>query len=69
MMSSIRDSTSFEASVPVPLFQARLSAEGAAGAKAPYAVSPDGRFLVNQVLEASTSTPITILLNWKPKNK
>src|SRR5437870_2744009 len=31
-----------------------------------YAVSRDGRFLINQPAEESTATPITLILNWKP---
>jgi serine/threonine protein kinase/Tol biopolymer transport system component len=32
-----------------------------------YAVSPDGqRFLINTLTEEATSTPITLVLNWKP---
>src|SRR5207249_9416020 len=32
-----------------------------------YAVSRDGRFLINQRVETSTTAAITLLLNWKPK--
>jgi hypothetical protein len=31
-----------------------------------YAVSRDGRFLINQLAEESASTPITLILDWKP---
>jgi serine/threonine protein kinase/Tol biopolymer transport system component len=30
-----------------------------------YMVSRDGRFLLNQPVEASTTTPITLILNWR----
>jgi len=33
-----------------------------------YAVSRDGRFLINAVLDNAAS-PITLLLNWKPSTK
>jgi len=29
-------------------------------------VSSDGRFLINQVLDDPSATPITLILNWKP---
>ena len=29
--------------------------------------SHDGRFLINQPVETSTTPPITLILNWKPK--
>jgi Tol biopolymer transport system component len=57
----------FEAADPVPLFQTRVRATGAEGTgRADYAVSPDGRFLINQPLEDASSTPIVLILNWKP---
>jgi hypothetical protein len=57
--------TTFAAGTPVELFPASL-APTAGVAKQQYAVSRDGRFLINQMVEAST-TPITLILNWKPK--
>jgi hypothetical protein len=33
-----------------------------------YMVSPDGqRFLTNSIIEKANASPITIILNWKPK--
>jgi hypothetical protein len=29
-------------------------------------VAPDGRFLVNVVIEETGTSPITVILNWKP---
>jgi Tol biopolymer transport system component len=49
---------------PVVLFQTRILA-GEAPFKQQYAVSRDGRFLINHV-EQSTPSPITVILNWKP---
>ena len=32
-----------------------------------YAVSPDGQsFVMNSVLGAASTSPITVILNWKP---
>src|SRR5205823_3575782 len=34
-----------------------------------YAVTPDGqRFLINVTTEEATASPITLILNWHPKN-
>ncbi len=57
--------SSLDVGSPVALFQTRV-------ANVPiqeYAVSADGRFLVNQYVEESTTTPITLILNWKPKTQ
>jgi len=35
--------------------------------KQQYAVARDGRFLINEPTEQSSTTPITLILNWKPK--
>ena len=37
---------------------------GAAGSRPQYAVAPDGRFLMNVVVEAPTVPPIAVVLNW-----
>ena len=59
---SIRnDRSRIEIGTPVSLFRTRI-VSGKAGL---YAVAHDGRFLVNQPEESAT-TPITLLLNWKP---
>ncbi len=58
----------FTAGAPVALFPA-LPVTGLGANRQEYAVSRDGRFLVNQSAEASTTTPITVILNWKPKPK
>jgi hypothetical protein len=60
----------FEAGPPVALFPTRIVRSVGAGAnKQQYAVSRDGRFLINQVVEESTTTPITLILNWNPEQK
>ena len=49
------------------LFQRRIlgGGTGYGGAtKAQYTVAPDGRFLINVVVEEASATPITIVTNW-----
>src|SRR5262249_19249665 len=58
--------STFTAGKPVALFPAAL-APGLGTNRQEYAVSRDGRFLINQPVESSTTTPITLILNWKPK--
>jgi Tol biopolymer transport system component len=57
--------TRIEVGAPVSLFQTRMVGSGAATGRAQYAVSRDGRFLISQPEESATS-PITLILNWKP---
>ena len=54
------------AAMPVVLFPAS-SVTGLGFNKQEYAVSRDGRFLINQPVDVSTAPPITVILNWKPK--
>jgi serine/threonine protein kinase len=64
MAASIRASeTSFEHETPVPLFPTRMSL---IWSKQQYAISADGRFLINQSEQESAAAPITLILNWKP---
>ena len=66
MASTIHASgSSIEAEMPKVLFPVRVELES--GGHPPYAVSRDGRFLVNQFTEAISNNPITVILNWKPK--
>jgi eukaryotic-like serine/threonine-protein kinase len=66
MASTIHGSgSSFEAETPKVLFPVHV--ESSRGGHPPYAVSGDGRFLVNQFTEATSNNPITLILNWKPK--
>jgi len=58
--------STFAAGTPVALFPAAL-APGLGTNKQEYAVSRDGRFLINQAVESPATTPITLILNWKPK--
>jgi hypothetical protein len=54
----------------VGLFRARFQGGSTANpAKHQYAVSGDGRFLINQPSEDATPSPITLILNWKPPSE
>ena len=62
--------TSFEAAPPVSLFQTRIVGGGAViENKHQYAVSADGRFLINVPAGDFATAPITLLLNWEPPAK
>src|SRR5438132_1434831 len=63
------DGKSLETGTPAALFPVRI-AGGPVSAfnKQQYAVSPDGqRFLVNLAADEAAASPITLILNWKPK--
>jgi hypothetical protein len=65
----VSDGTAIERGAPVALFSARVfgGVVTSAAFRQQYAVSRDGqRFLVNTITEEVTS-PITLILNWKPK--
>jgi hypothetical protein len=53
---------------PVPLFQARIAGRTTSISRPQYDVAPDGRFLINTMLDTSAS-PITLLMNWNPEVK
>ena len=56
-----------EPGTPKALFQTRIPGGGTQGYNRPqYDVSSDGRFLINTTVEESVTSPITLLLNWKP---
>jgi hypothetical protein len=59
------DGKTFNLGVPVPLFQTRL-ATGAnvLPGRAQYAVAPDGRFLLNTIVDNTAPSPITVVVNW-----
>lgn len=50
--------STFEAGVPIALFQTRISGG--------YAVAADGRILINTRVGEAAVSPITLLLNWRP---
>ena len=61
--------SSFEVGAPVTLFPTRIVTGGTvAQNRAQYAVAPDGRFLINTVLDEAAA-PITLMLNWNPDAK
>jgi len=58
-----------EARTPVPLFTTRVGgALQQTGFTPQYVVAPDGRFLMNTVVEDPNASPITVILNWKAKS-
>jgi Tol biopolymer transport system component len=55
----------FDVAAPVRLFATKIVNSGSLASNAPqYAVSRDGRFLINQMVDTA-STPITLILNVK----
>jgi Tol biopolymer transport system component len=59
------DGKTLDLGAPVPLFRARLaSGAGNTPGRAQYAVAPDGRFLMNTVVEDTAASPITVIVNW-----
>ena len=63
------DGQTVEPGNPVPLFATRIPGGALQPAlRQQYIVSPDGqRFLINSLTEDATSSPITLILNWKPR--
>jgi Tol biopolymer transport system component len=58
--------TALSPGTPVALFPALL-VTGLGANRQEYAVTRDGRFLLNQPADTSTTTPMTLILNWVPK--
>jgi dipeptidyl aminopeptidase/acylaminoacyl peptidase len=56
-------SPTFTAGLPEPLFPSQAVRAVGRGPGWPYDVAPDGRFLVNRLVE-SPSPPLTVVLNW-----
>ena len=55
---------------PVRLFPTRIWGGGVdAQVGRQYDVGPDGRFLINTVLDDAATPPITLLMNWRPEAK
>jgi hypothetical protein len=55
---------------PTLLFQTHSFNRGTAYATGQqYDVAPDGRFLVNTVLDTGSTPPITLIQNWNPDAK
>ena len=64
MAVSIAAGDRFDAGVPSPLFELNMRQHGGLGLGWGYDVAPDGRFLVNSIVE-QRSTPLTVVLNWR----
>jgi Tol biopolymer transport system component len=64
--SIIDEGSSLSLGTALPLFQATPAA-GTGTNRQEYVVTRDGRFLINQPVETSSASPITLILNWKPK--
>jgi Tol biopolymer transport system component len=65
------DSRLVDVGTPVPLFATRIGGAAATQMvlRQQYMVSANGqRFLMSTVPEATSSTPITVILNWKPQS-
>jgi hypothetical protein len=60
--------SSFQAAPPVALFQTNIVGGTAAIQKQQYAVSRDGRFLINVPAGDFVIAPITLILNWRPEH-
>ena len=59
------EGTTVDVGVPAPLFRTRLaSGAGQLPGVPRYAVAPDGRFLLNTVVEDTVASPITVIVNW-----
>jgi hypothetical protein len=60
-----RDDHSIEAGVAVPLFATHVGGALQPESGPQYVVSPDGqRFLMNALREETSTSPITVILNW-----
>ena len=60
MAARIDTSRGFKAMIPEALFPTGLSLI----TLRPYAVAPDGRFLIPMAADSRGATPITVTLNW-----
>src|SRR5262249_47470074 len=67
-VSITQKGSTLELGTPSPLFTTRILT-GATGTinRPQYAVSRDGRFLINETVEDSAASPITLILNWHPE--
>jgi Tol biopolymer transport system component len=59
----------FERGTPTPLFQTKIAGGPEAYIRPQYDVAADGRFLINVTTEDAVTSPIMVLLNWKPPAK
>jgi eukaryotic-like serine/threonine-protein kinase len=62
------DGKTVDFGTPTPLFATSILSSGVNTFRPQYAVSPDGRsFVLQSLVGQATASPITIILNWKPK--
>jgi serine/threonine protein kinase len=62
------NSQTVEAETPVELFATHVGGAVQATSAQFYSVSPDGKqFLMNTIVTEAGNSPITVILNWKPK--
>jgi Tol biopolymer transport system component len=62
------DGKTVDFGTPTPLFATGILSPGVNTFRPQYAVSPDGRsFVLQSLVGQATASPITIILNWKPK--
>ena len=64
MAVPVAPGSDFKPGAPVPLFQPPRAAIGTLAAGTFYDVAPDGRFLINILVER-TSPPATVVMNWR----
>ena len=65
--TSVKDGA-LEAGVPEVLFPTRIVGGGRSyPITYQYDVASDGRFLINVVTKEAPTSPLTLLLNWKPR--
>ena len=59
-----------EPGAPARLFPTRVVGGGVESQLGrQYDVAPDGRFLINSVLDSSTDAPINLIQNWNPDGR
>ncbi len=64
------DGQTIEAAAPVPLFAAGVGAAFQRLSGPQYMVAVEGkRFLMNRLTEETFTSPITVILNWKPPSR
>ena len=63
MAAPVSFDAGFEPGTPQPLFATGVAFTGN---RRQYAVSRDGRFLVNVPQQGSSGTPLTVVINWRP---
>jgi Tol biopolymer transport system component/tRNA A-37 threonylcarbamoyl transferase component Bud32 len=64
MAVAVNAASGFEAGLPVELFATRTLTTAIGGSRAHFAVSNDGRFLVNTIVDRANLAPIQVVLNW-----